>query len=274
MSKGTHLEFKVGMFVLIALIGLIAFIFSVSDSSVFEEGKSIRIVFGYANGVKISAPVRIAGVEKGNVRDIKLFFDREEGKTKVEIELKVKKDLRIPADSLVMINQLGLMGEKYVEIIPGQDNKNFFEEDQIYFGRDPIPQEIISLRVMEVAGDIEQTISGIRRFVGSEVAITHLENTVKNFSEATDNLSAILNNLEQGNGTIGRLIKDDKLYLNMEGLTADLGEVLHNLKDGQGTVGKLLYDDDLYDNLEAMTADLKENPWKLLYRDKKNKKKK
>jgi phospholipid/cholesterol/gamma-HCH transport system substrate-binding protein len=274
MSKATHLEFKVGMFVLIALIGLIAFIFSVSDSSVFEEGKILRIVFGYANGVKISAPVRIAGVEKGTVRDIKLFFDREDFKTKVEIELKVQKDLRIPADSLIMINQLGLMGEKYVEIIPGKDNKNFFEEGQIYLGRDPIPQEIISLRVMEVAGDIEETISGIKRFVGSEVAITHLENTVKNFSESTDSLSAILNHLEEGNGTLGRLLRDDKVYNNVESITADFGDVLHNIRDGQGTVGKLFYDDDLYDNLEAMTADLKENPWKLLYRDKKSRKKK
>ena len=70
MPKESNLEFKVGLFVLIAIIGLIMFIFSVSDSSVLEKGKSVNVVFGFANGLKKSAPVRIAGVDEGIVEEI------------------------------------------------------------------------------------------------------------------------------------------------------------------------------------------------------------
>ena len=111
MPKEKNLEFKVGVFVLIALLGLSFFIFSITDSPVFEKGKSFKVVFGFANGLKKSAPVRIAGVDQGIVKEISLFFDTTDNKTKAEIELWVKKEVQIPRDSTIMINQLGLMGE-------------------------------------------------------------------------------------------------------------------------------------------------------------------
>ena len=47
MPKESNLEFKVGIFVLLAFIGLTFFIFSVNDSSVFEEGQNVKVVFGF-----------------------------------------------------------------------------------------------------------------------------------------------------------------------------------------------------------------------------------
>jgi len=64
MPKETNLEFKVGLFMLISIAGLIIFIFSVSDSSVLEKRKSLRVVFGFANGLKKNAPVRVAGLDR------------------------------------------------------------------------------------------------------------------------------------------------------------------------------------------------------------------
>ena len=86
MPKELNLEFKVGLFMLAAMIGLAVFIFSVSDSAVLKKEKIVRVVFGFANGLKKSAPVRIAGVDEGLVKDIRLFFDRTDSKTKVEVE--------------------------------------------------------------------------------------------------------------------------------------------------------------------------------------------
>ena len=140
MPKESNLEFKVGVFMLIAMVLLVMFIFSVSDSSVLAKGKSIRVVFGFANGLKKNAPVRIAGVDEGLVRDIKLFFDRTDSRTKVEVEIWVKEETMIPNDSVITVNQLGMMGEKYIEIFPGEDTQSFLEAKQIVIGKDPIAQ--------------------------------------------------------------------------------------------------------------------------------------
>jgi phospholipid/cholesterol/gamma-HCH transport system substrate-binding protein len=234
MPKESNLELKVGIFMLAALAGLSMFIFSVSDSSVLEKGKSLKVVFGFANGLKKNAPVRIAGVDEGLVKDIQLFFDRKDGKTKVEVELWIKEDTKIPGDSVIAVNQLGMMGEKYIEIFPGQDTENFFEENKLILGKDPISQEAISQRVMDVSNKLDNAIGGIDRLIRDEKNVDSIQATLANISSATS--------------TIDDILKD--------------------MREGKGTVGKLLYDERLYDDLEGMTADLKENPWKLLYRPK------
>lgn len=238
MPKESNLEFKVGVFVLIALAAFTIFIFSVSDSSVLEKGKTIRVVFGFANGLKKNAPVRIAGVDEGLVQDIKLFFDRADSKTKVEVDLWIKEDTMIPSDSVITVNQLGMMGEKYIEITPGQDTKDFFEAKQLVIGKDPIAQEAISARVMEVSNKLESAIGGVDRLITN-----------------SDNVDSINKTLE-----------------NLSSLTGSLDDIVLDMKEGKGTVGHLLYDEALYDDLHGLTADLKENPWKLLYRPKKDKK--
>lgn len=232
MPKESKLEFKVGMFVFAAVAVLTVFILSITDSTVFERGKQIKVIFNFTNGLKKNAPVRVAGVDQGVVKGINLFFDRGDSKTKVEVEIWVKKDTKIPMDSIFIINQLGLLGEKYIEVVPGVDTKQFLENGQMLVGKDPIPQELISERVMEVATKIDKTFSGVSRIIND----TGNQDSVK---EALTNLSSI---------------------------TGSVDAILVDMRSGKGTVGRFIYDDGLYDNLEGLSADLRANPWKLLYR--------
>ena len=234
MPAEKNLEFKVGIFVLLALLAFTVFIFSITDSSVFEERESLRIVFEFANGLKKNAPVRIAGVDEGTVKNIGLFFDRQDSKTKAGVELWIKKGTKIPSDSVVTINQLGLLGEKYVEIIPGIDTKQFFEQGQTVIGKDPVSQEEILERIIEVARKLDQTIAGFNRMIADEQNLDSVSKTLKNLSMASGNLN----------------------------------DILEHMKSGEGTMGKLFYDNRFYDDLQGMTSDLKKNPWKLFYRPK------
>lgn len=227
MPKEKNLEFTVGLFVLIALFGLSAFIFSITDSPIFEEGKTLKVVFNFANGIKKSAPVRVAGVDQGIVKEIRLFFDEQDHKTKAEIEMWVKKEAQIPKDSTFLINQLGLMGEKYIEVTPGNDTREFLQDGEVMIGVDPIAQEAIAQKVMEVAGKLDKMVSD-----------------------------------EKTKGSLGATLE------NLSLVTGNLRDITSNIKDGKGTIGRILYDERLYDDLQGLTADLRQNPWKLLYRPK------
>lgn len=234
MAKEKNLEFKVGLFVLAALISLTFFIFSITDSVMFEEGKTIRVIYNFANGLKKSAPVRVAGVDGGVVRDIRLFFDKNDGRTKAAVEIWINKVTIIPKDSVFTINQLGLLGEKYIEIIPGIDTKNYYEDGSVVIGSDPIAQEQISAQVVEIASKIEKTIEGINVIFTDEESLTSISTMLKNFADSSGSIKQILSSIESG----------------------------------KGTVGKFLYDESFYDDLQGLSADLKANPWKLLYRPK------
>lgn len=234
MSKESKLELVVGGFVILGFSLLTIIILSVGDFSFVDRGNNYHVIFSFASGIKKSAPVRIAGVETGMVKDIELFFDSSENKTKVEVLITVDKKVLVPKDSQVLINQLGLLGEKYVEILPGTDTQNFFKHGDVVIGKDPVIQEQISQRINQVAAKLEKGIDGFNEIVASEENQVSLRSTLQKFSGITDSLDAILNYVEAG----------------------------------EGTIGKLFYDSRLYEDLEAFTADLKANPWKLLYKPK------
>lgn len=231
MPKESNLELKVGAFVLVAFVCLIVFVFSVGDFNFFEKGKNFKVVFNFANGVRKSAPVRVAGVDQGMVRDISVFFDEVDRKTKVAVAVRVKEDTKIPIDSEIIINQLGLLGEKYIEVIPGVDTVNFFGEGDVVVGRDPVAQETISKKVVEVATKVEASIDSLNKIIGD-----------------ADNQQSVKETLARLSSMLGKL-----------------SELAETTAEGKGTLGHLFYDDGLYNNLEELTADLKMNPWKLLY---------
>ncbi len=215
MSRESNLELKVGLFVVAAFIALTAFIFSVSDFSSFEEGRSIKAIFGFANGLKKSAPVRFAGVEAGIVKDITIFFDPKEAKTKVAVDCWLKTGVEIPVDSQVTINQLGLLGEKYIEIIPGLDTEKFVEKGDALVGKDPIAVEKLTEMISQVAQKVELSIDGFNKVVQSEKNRKSLEDTLQG-------MSLIVGNIKDGKGTVGKLLYDDSIFENLDDFTTDL----------------------------------------------------
>ncbi len=215
MSRESHLELKVGGFVLLALLGLSFFIVSVSDFSFMEKGQPMQVVFTFANGLKDAAPVRLAGVDAGMVKKMEVFTDEADGKkTKVRVNVWIKQGVRVPKDSTVTINQLGLLGEKYVEIMPGK-SPDSLEPNSVVLGFDPVPIEKITEKVSVLADKMVITIDQINNGLLSEKNQQSMEQTLADFKE-------VMASIKQGQGTVGKLLVDDGIYRNLEELTADL----------------------------------------------------
>ncbi len=183
----TKLEFKVGVFVFFGLIVLVVFVLSIGDFKDWSSGYYLKLNFNFINGVKVGAPVRYAGVELGEVKEIR-FVSYPEQKTKVELLCWIPKKIHIPVDSTIWINTLGLLGEKYVEILPGKDFQEYLSPNETLTGNDPI-------------------------------AMHELLAMGKNI---TDDFGVIVSKLKNGSGTIGKLIADDTIYNEVEALILDL----------------------------------------------------
>lgn len=183
----TRLELKVGIFVFLGLIIFMIFVLSIGGFKTWSLGYRIKFIFNFVNGVKIGAPVRFAGVDVGQVKQIKFISNLDEG-TKVQIIGWVKNEVKVPVDSLVWINTLGLLGEKYVEIIPGKDYKNCLLANQALAGREPIAMH----EVTELAKNI------------------------------ADDFDAVMLKIKNGEGTIGKFFCDDTIYNELEALVLDL----------------------------------------------------
>ncbi len=215
MTRESNLEIKVGSFVLMAMIALSFFIASMSDFSFAEKGTAYQVVFNFANGLREAAPVRIAGVDAGLVKKMEVFIDTaDQQHTKVRAKIWIKEGMLIPTDSKLTINQLGLLGEKYVEIIPGVSSE-FLKPGSIVAGKDPIPMEKIAEQVSAITTKLEVTIDSINNGILTDKNKASIE-------LALDGLSAVAVGLKEGKGTIGRLLTDEAIFKNLEELTVDL----------------------------------------------------
>lgn len=223
-------EVKVGIFTIIGIIIFIIIVFSISDVKFFAKTNDIDIVFGFANGVKSSSPVRLAGVDIGEVKAINVDFNKKTGKNEVTVHARVKSEALIPSDSRVWINTLGLLGEKYIEIIPGINYKNVLKPGSKIAGEDPIPIQEITELGRQIAVKLKDSIDGLNNLILNE-------QTKKSFSQVIDNL---------------------------EQASASLNQIMSKINTGNGAAGKLINDESIYTDTKELIADIKQHPWKLL----------
>lgn len=123
------LEMLVGLFVLIGMIGLVFLAVQAANLGAGGGGPSYRVQARFDNigGLKPRAPVRSAGVTVGRVTSIHFDPKTFQGVVAMEIE----NAYAFPRDSSAKILTAGLLGDQYVGIEPGGDEKNFVAGDVI-----------------------------------------------------------------------------------------------------------------------------------------------
>ena len=240
MFTRSNFELKVGIFIFIGIVILSVIIFSIGNFYSIKRGYTLNILFSFANGISIGAPVRYAGVEVGEVQDIEVYFDEKENKPMVRLLVWVAQNTWINEDAEAAINTLGLLGEKYLEIVPGTRETILLQKGDTLRGKDPVSTEELTRETKEMLAKIDRMIESINEVVGDEGFKVSIKNTVSN----------------------------------IESLSAELGDFVAVAKEGKGTIGRLMSDDKLYNDIDEMILDIKKNPWKLLYRPKESKRKK
>jgi phospholipid/cholesterol/gamma-HCH transport system substrate-binding protein len=83
--------------------------------------KTLHIKYNFAGGIDKGSPVRLAGIKVGRVTDIS--FSAEDTKLDVQIEVNNEAFREVTVDSQFYINLAGLIGERYIEVVPGEGEK-------------------------------------------------------------------------------------------------------------------------------------------------------
>jgi phospholipid/cholesterol/gamma-HCH transport system substrate-binding protein len=210
-------QVKVGIFVVAALLFLaVAIIFMGRQTKLFTPKGELAVIMTDVLGLKVGAPVWLAGVDVGLVSRIRFEHPRESNEVEVILEVDKEALKKIGPDSLITVKTRGLMGEKYVDITP---SKTYAE----------VPT---------------------RRLYGAPVA--KLEDVMQKAGSAFDRLNTVVDKMNRGEGTLGKFATDPKLYNNLVGLTAQLSTFADNVNRGQGSLGKLYRSEEPYDRLVSI----------------------
>ena len=112
-------ELRVGITVIVAGVILAVLLFLMSNTAgLFTPRITIHSYFDNAQGLREGAPVRLAGVDIGNVRHISVVRDKDKQLTPVEVTMKVstKYIYALRRDSVTSLDTAGVLGETYLDI--------------------------------------------------------------------------------------------------------------------------------------------------------------
>jgi phospholipid/cholesterol/gamma-HCH transport system substrate-binding protein len=123
------IEVLVGSFVLLGIAALLFVALKAANLGNFSSGETYKLQARFDNigGLKVRAPVRSAGVSVGRVTSIKLDPKTYQG----VVTLEIRNGVEFPKDSSAKILTSGLLGDQYLGIEPGADDKNFAPNDVI-----------------------------------------------------------------------------------------------------------------------------------------------
>jgi phospholipid/cholesterol/gamma-HCH transport system substrate-binding protein len=207
-------ELKTGILTIVALIIAAVLIFSLTGSRGFSwQRYALKTKFPNVAGLTKGSPVRVAGVEVGTVTGI--GFTEEQ----VEVLFEVKKDQRerITDKSIATLGSISLLGESAVDITPSTSGT-------------PIP-DFGYVRAERAKGSISDV---------AETAATGIEE-----------LTGLVHDVRQGRGTVGKLMVDEQLYMELHRFATSANDLTAGLKQGRGSLGKLLNDPATANSLEA-----------------------
>ena len=256
-------QLRVGALVLVAfgvLVGLI-FLMSGSTGGLFAPKLTLRSYFNNASGLKNGAPVTLEGVTIGNVLRIRVVPERNP--VPVEVTMRIGEEyLRdLHMNSTTSIAQAGVLGDSYLDIDsthasgpPPRDNAELRAtlapniQTVISSSQEGIDQISVLLRKLDVMID---SINSGKGTVGKLINDPALSAKLERI---TDHLEKITGQISDGNGTIGKLINDDTLYTKATSSIDNVNRITASLDQGQGTAGKFLKDESLYNNLNATVS--------------------
>jgi len=261
-------QLKVGLTVLVASITLAVLIFLMSGTGgLFTKKITVKSFFDNAGGLRVGAPVRLNGVDIGNVAQIRVVPNPDKKLTPVEVTLKVSSKylFGLHTDSVTTLSTAGVLGETYIDIDSSQANGPPVKDGDVLPIRDhPDIQDVVRAsqgtlqnldallkRMDRIIAFVESGQGSVGKLIYDPTLYNRLSSTVSEFQ-------GLVNQVSQGNGTIGKLISDDELYRKANATVDKINVIIDDLNSGKGTAGKFLKDPGLYNQANETVANVKQ----------------
>ena len=220
-------QLKVGIVVAVAAAILIVVIFAMTgETGLFTRKLHLVTYVNNAAGLLTGASVNLEGVAIGNVTGVQLAQNPPNPATPVRIDMSVTSghERWLRTDSVVVLGTAGPLGQTLVNINAGSLSA-------------PPARDGTVLKSQEATGINELLVS------------THT--VVQNANLLVQRIGQILDQIQNGQGSIGKLLYSEQLYDRLNAIALNVQKLTDTMSQGKGTIGKLAYSDELYNKLNT-----------------------
>ena len=258
-------QLKVGITVVVASVTLGFLLFLMSGTAgLFTPRLTVKSYFDNAEGLRVGAPVRLSGVDIGNVTKISIVHDKPLTPVEVTVKVSSKYGFGLRRDSVTSLETAGVLGETFLDIdssqavgpqlqdgdtLPTQVHPDF---NQVVRASQSTLQNMDALlkRADRILAFAESGKGSLGKLIYDPLLYNRFSDTVAEFQK-------IVAQIGNGEGSLGRLISRNDAYDKFIATLDKMDKVVDDMQQGKGTAGKFLKDPSLYDNANATIANLK-----------------
>ncbi|MBQ2559641.1 MAG: MCE family protein [Fibrobacter sp.] len=219
MKKNTALYFSVGLVVLLAIFILIFGMFFLNEKDLRETFDVYHLRFTQVSTLVLDDPVKINGVKLGRVESIELSGHR------VVVTIRLKSNVKIPKDSEVRVQNIGIMGERQIGMILGDSEEYFVPGDTITGQFDAGIAEALGL-AGEVCDSTKVLLEAVKTALNGTIASPDFQDRFKTLLVKAENLEDRLMSLVV---TTDPQLK--KSLANLNKVTVKVNELVDGVKE-------------------------------------------
>ncbi len=184
-------EAKVGLLVFAAIVALGAMYWFLRGVNVGASTVHIYAIFRDAGKLDRGADIRMAGVKVGAVSSVTLT-----AKSYARIDMAIGNKTCIPSDSVARITTGGLIGDSYVDILPG-NKSSCLKNDQKIDSAEPLNYERLISDVGELVSQLKESAAGINAVLGDKKTIENIKGTVAQMRTAAESTTKLLDSARE-----------------------------------------------------------------------------
>ncbi|MGH9482404.1 MAG: MlaD family protein [Terriglobales bacterium] len=259
-------QLKVGTLVAIAAAVLVFAIFaSTGGTSWFTRRIQLISYVADAGGMRPGAAVNLEGVAIGNVTRIQLAEHPPDPKSPVQVFMRVTAghERWLRTDSTVVLGTNGPLGETLVNIgagtlaaPPARDGTVLAAEASTNISQLLVSSHDVVTNANLLIVRVGQLLDQIQNGKGSIGQLIYSSQLYDRFNQVALNLQQVTDKINHGQGTLGKMLSDEQLYTKLNSALDSFNRLLDQLQHGQGTAAKLISDPSLYNNANQLVASL------------------
>ena len=235
---------KVGAFTIGGIMMLSSAIFTLGNFNFNSEDDLVFFAnFKQVLGLSPQADVKLNGISVGKVDDLVAAGGS------VTVVMRVAPDTKIPTDSKVTITSVGVMGEKFINIIPSTDNGNYVKNGDYLFGIEEAGMNAMFENLNKVMGKVEDLLGAVQNIIGDD-------NFQKSVATMSDNMKDATSHINGMTEVMERIAVNNENNVNQ--MVASMNGVLESMNRSMATVEHMVNNIDKFAGDPQTAADLKE----------------
>jgi phospholipid/cholesterol/gamma-HCH transport system substrate-binding protein len=236
-KRETAAKFRVGLFVLVALVAFLGAVYALgARARLFESRYTIHAEFTEVGGLVEGATVRLAGVQIGRVSAVTLP-PHPGGKVRVNLTIGRQFSDRIRKNSVARIETQGLLGDRIVEITVGDASAPPVGPGEVLASRDPADFG----RVISAGAETAKNVAALADALRETADQINKSKMIEDAASTVNKLGRVVDQVEHGRGWAHALLYEEPIALRrVNDLIATTQTVIERVEKGQGAAGVLV----------------------------------